>query len=301
VSILQIPVDNPDELLNTGFLGAGALGRWERSATGGGIGFAEIGTFALVTGTRLYTVYDPSGAVGSFYRVRYSKSDGSAPTPYSPEWVSGPDIGAYASLATFRAFLRDQAGTTSADGDVELLALEAAARAIDRECGRQFHVMTTATARVYAIGLSTMPVGWPLFGRRFAVDTDDFADVAGMQVAFDATGNGSYTTVSTAYRPTPFNGPAKGFPYTGLLFDIGLLPPFYGGMVQVTAKWGWLATPPNVVYANLIQASRFLKRRDSPYGVAGSPDMGNEIRLLAKLDPDVALSLRSYKAEWGNQ
>jgi hypothetical protein len=297
VSILQVPVDNPDELLNTGFLGAGALGRWERSATGGGAGFSEIGTFALVAGTRLYTIYDPSGTVGSFYRVRYSKSDGSAPTPYSAEWVSGPDVGAYASLAMLRAYVRDS-GT--ADGDLELLALEAAARAIDRECGRTFHAMTTATARVFTAGLSTGPVGWPFYGRQYAVDVDDFSTVTGLVVKFDTTGNGGYNTTVTAFRPQPANALAAGLPYTSLLFDLGTLPPFNADGVQVTAAWGWVATPPGVVNANLVQAARFLKRRDSPYGVAGSPDLGNEMRLLARLDPDVVMLLRPYKLDWGS-
>jgi hypothetical protein len=44
----------------------------------------------------------------------------------------------------------------------------------------------------------------------------------------------------------------------------------------------------------MLQASRFYARRDSPYGVAGSPDLGSEVRLLSKVDPDVAVSLADY-------
>ena len=39
------------------------------------------------------------------------------------------------------------------------------------------------------------------------------------------------------------------------------------------------------------EASRWFARRNSPYGIAGSPEMGSELRLLAKLDPDVAVML----------
>ena len=123
-----------------------------------------------------------------------------------------------------------------------------------------------------------------------------------MTVAFDASGNGSYTNTTTAFRLAPFNAPSIGMPYRTLLFNVGVIPSIYGfdaEGVQVTAKWGWSAVPAAVVNANLIQAARFLKRRDSPYGIAGSPDMGNEMRLLAKLDPDVALLLRHYKVLWG--
>ena len=69
--------------------------------------------------------------------------------------------------------------------------------------------------------------------------------------------------------------------------------------MQITANWGWNIIPSAIVNANLIQASRFLKRRDSPFGIAGSPEMGNEMRLLAKLDPDVMLLLQDYRLDWG--
>jgi hypothetical protein len=64
--------------------------------------------------------------------------------------------------------------------------------------------------------------------------------------------------------------------------------------VKVTALWGWTAVPVAVKQATLLQASRFFSRRHSPYGVAGSPELGSEIRLLARVDPDVGVSLRDY-------
>lgn len=56
--------------------------------------------------------------------------------------------------------------------------------------------------------------------------------------------------------------------------------------------------PAVVSSACLIQAARFFVRRDSSYGIAGSPELGNELRLLARLDPDVALLLTSVKRWW---
>jgi hypothetical protein len=133
------------------------------------------------------------------------------------------------------------------------------------------------------------------------VDTDDFSDTTGLVVAFDATGNGAYTTTVTGYRAGPMNAPDKGLPYNSLLFDLGVVPPLWEEGVRVTVAWGWAAHPPAVVGANLLQAHRFLKRRDSPFGVAGSPELGNELRLLAKVDPDVAVMLSPYKLDWGVQ
>lgn len=57
--------------------------------------------------------------------------------------------------------------------------------------------------------------------------------------------------------------------------------------------------PDSIVMACLLQAGRFYKRRDALFGIAGSPEMGNEMRLLAKLDPDVALLVKSAYDMWG--
>ena len=52
--------------------------------------------------------------------------------------------------------------------------------------------------------------------------------------------------------------------------------------------------PSSVKLAVLLQASRWVKRREAPFGIAGSPEMGNELRLLAKLDPDVMVLLAGH-------
>lgn len=210
---------------------------------------------------------------------------------------------AYATMAQFRLYVRNSKTTDATDPDYtfELDALEAAARAIDRCCGRQFKVASATTARYFSVGVSTTRSAW---GPRFAIDIDDVFDLTGMLVKFDATGNGSYTSTTTAYRAMPKNAADFGQPYSSLLLDLGVIPTIFAydrEGVQVTAKWGWTTIPNAVVQANLLQAARFLKRRDSPYGVAGSPEMGNEMRLLARVDPDVAVMLAQYKNDWGNQ
>jgi hypothetical protein len=66
----------------------------------------------------------------------------------------------------------------------------------------------------------------------------------------------------------------------------------------ITVKWGWTAFPVPVVNAAKLQTARFVARRDSPYGIAGSPDQGSEMRLLARVDPDVAVILRPFVRVW---
>lgn len=57
--------------------------------------------------------------------------------------------------------------------------------------------------------------------------------------------------------------------------------------------------PAAITYACILQAARLVKRKDAIFGVLGSPEMGGEIRLLAKLDPDVQVLVRPYKRWWG--
>jgi hypothetical protein len=99
----------------------------------------------------------------------------------------------------------------------------------------------------------------------------------------------------------PVNAAAEGQPWTNLIVnrDSAVTPGGTEDGIEVTATFGWTAVPVPIKQATAMQASRFLSRRDSPFGVAGSPEAGNEIRLLPKLDPDVALTVRSYYRWWG--
>jgi hypothetical protein len=62
--------------------------------------------------------------------------------------------------------------------------------------------------------------------------------------------------------------------------------------------WGWDAVPDAVKEATLLQGSRLDFRRVAPAGVAGSPETGSEVRLLARVDPDVAVSLKDFIRWW---
>lgn len=168
--------------------------------------------------------------------------------------------------------------------DVALaLAITAASRAIDGYCNRQFGKVAAPEERTY--------VAAPRFDRgRWAVDIDDVMSTTGMTVAVSGG-------AVTAYTLEPRNAAAEGRPWTRLVFDVDapLVPLHTDRDVTLVAPWGWSAVPSTVKLACALQASRFQSRRDSPYGVAGSPDMGNELRLLARLDPDVQTSLTPYR------
>lgn len=203
-----------------------------------------------------------------------------------------PDVvaDAYATMATFRLFVRNSATTDATDADTayELMALEAAARAIETFCNRKFEVPAQNVSARYFTPLPDPDIHAVCY-------VDDFFSTTSMTVAFDTSGNGDYGTATTAYRVAPYNAASKDKPYTHLVFDSGTYPPQVEGSVKVEALWGWTAIPKTIENANLIQAARFLKRRDAAFGVAGSPEMGNELRLLSRVDPDVAVMLAGFK------
>lgn len=287
---LHMTCPNPDELI--GAWGAGSRIRIQSSATQTGT-YADVAFVVLVSLQTAYAYEHVAGIDSTWYKVRFEDSTGANANDYGAPFQSGDATSAYASIAAFRSFTRNQYITDAADPDtfIESLALATAARAIDAECRRTFQLAGTApaTARIYSAVCSTDGYG------RYSIEMDDVADPSSITVSFDSSGNGDYTSPCVDFRVGPSNAAAKGLPYRELVFDLGVIVPYVRDGVQVTAPWGWAAWPPTITLANLIQASRFLKRRDAPFGVAGSPDMGSEIRLLAKLDPDVALMVDDYK------
>lgn len=177
----------------------------------------------------------------------------------------------YASASDLKASLR----ISDAVDDAELARwVTTASRAVDAHCNRQFGQLAAPAARTYR-----RPVAYDYAVELWLLEIDDVQDVTGMTV-----GGVAYATSGAVLLPD--NAPADGRPWERLGFvDPPTLP------LVVVARWGWAAVPTPVVSATLLQAARFHARRDAPFGVAGSPEAGSEMRLLARLDPDVAVSL----------
>lgn len=200
----------------------------------------------------------------------------------------------YASTSELASLVR--VGDVADDAQLAL-ALSTASRAVDLACGRQFGLLSAAEARTYT-------ARWDRTAYRWVIEVDDLMTTTGLVVKVDSLQlDGSYpNTIDNAFVQTrPGNAVAKGRPWTSLAIR-PQAPTWMSGDeagIQVTAKWGWSAVPIAVKHATLLQASRLLARRDSPFGVAGSPDLGSEMRLLAKLDPDVAVAVAPFRRWWG--
>jgi len=188
---------------------------------------------------------------------------------WAPEYVASADLKAYLRI-------------TDTDDDVQIdLAVTAASRAVDRYTNRQFGLLSAPEARKYT-------ARWDKSRCKWVVDIDDLMTNVGLTVAGDAA--------ITDYSLRPTNADLKGKPWTQIVLNSGGNGREDG--VTVTAKFGWSDVPVAIQQATLLQASRLFKRRDAPFGVAGSPEQGSELRLLAKVDADVEVVLGPYRRWW---
>lgn len=137
-NVLKITVDNPDEILNAGAYGAGAVLRVQ-SAT------AEVGPFTdvsgtgstptipIVSGTTAYDAYDPNGATDTWYRTRYENAGATRASDWSAAFQVGRQF--YADLAD----LKEMVNPPDDSRDNLLLdLLEAATDGITELCERDF-------------------------------------------------------------------------------------------------------------------------------------------------------------------
>ncbi len=186
-------------------------------------------------------------------------------------------------------------------GDDALLAecITAASRNVDRATNRQFGVLAAAEAAYYTW------TGDYLDGRQ-AVPIDDLQSVTNLAVAVDTDDNATWDTTitnGTDFDLWPWNAARNGNPWTHILLrsstTLGSFPKT-AKAIRVTAVFGWTAVPKLVVEATRILATERFARRNAAFGVAGSPELGNEMRLLERLDPDVAVDVKAMRrVSWG--
>lgn len=191
--------------------------------------------------------------------------------------IPAADSTLYAGLALLKAAL----GITDTTRDVLLgQALSSSARQIDKHCGRRFYADTTSV-RIYR---TRDRVVRDADGDLLLVD--DIATDTGLIVQ---VGDGTAWTTVTDYETEPDGALSRNEPITGLRRISGR---WSARRARVTAVPGWPAVPDQIVQAHLMQATRLFRRKDSPEGLAGSPDFG--VVRLGRIDPDVQALLAPY-------
>lgn len=148
--------------------------------------------------------------------------------------------------------LKDRLGIDDDADDPELTsAADAASRAVNRFCGRQFQKADAPSERVF-----------PVTGGVLLVD--DFHTTDGLIV-------GGVAYSAEAFELEPENGVVDGepgWPYWRI-YASGL-----SGRVTVTAAWGWADVPDPIVEATAMTAIEIFKMRDAPFGIQGMADFG---------------------------
>ncbi len=193
----------------------------------------------------------------------------------------------YCTLAEIKASLNI---TDSVDDTALESAVTAASRMIDDYTERFFYVNGSVGSPVtrYYTALDA-----------YTINIDDITYVS--EIATDDNFDFTYGTVFTTsdYMVEPINNPIKGWPYSRVLAIGSYIFPYQlPQAVRVKGVWGFSAVPAEVNMAALIQSSRLFGRRQSPFGIAGSPDLGT-VRLFSRLDADVEVLLRPYRKNGG--
>ena len=167
----------------------------------------------------------------------------------------------YATIQQISARLGDQVRS------VDIAYLESkitpASRAIDQWCGQEFGTAAEVSTRTF------------LVDNQHTVLVDPFHTTTGLVIKTDADDDGTFETTWAAadYALGRFGGRQANLlsaPYDRIVavgshrFPVGNLRP---EPLQVTAKWGWAATPTVVAEACQIITLDLWARKDTPLGV----------------------------------
>ena len=186
----------------------------------------------------------------------------------------------YATLAELKSSLTI---TDTSDDALLELAITSTSRMIDDFTGRFFYANGTSQSPVIRYYTPNDP--WSLA-------VDDFVSIS--EIATDDNFNQTWSTVwaTSDFMVEPINNPRRGWPYTRLLATGRYVWPYYLPQAcKITGVWGWPAVPAEVNQACILQSARIFVRKQSPFGIAGTPELGT-VRLSSRLDPDVQAFLR---------
>ena len=183
----------------------------------------------------------------------------------------------YATLAELKARL----DILDTDDDSVLEAIvEAASRQIDGWCSRTFYA---ATATRYftpeSIDLLILP--------------DDLMSVTTLKTDEDGDRTYETTWATTDYDLEPANAATYTHIYTAPDGRYGF--PTHRRAVEIAGSWGYASTAPDAINeACLLLSARLWKRKDAPFGIAGSSDAG-QLQTLPGMDPDVKQLIQPYR------
>lgn len=279
-NVIKASVENPEELLNAGMYGAGAIIRLQSATTEAGA-YANESTASLVTGTNAYTLYDADGTSTTWYRSRYENAGGTSVSDWSTAFqVGGEEGGLICSLYDVKQRLGILPSVTTSDEEI-LDLIRAETDEIERVTGRDFTgERSDSTFRVDTCWGRTL---WLPKGIQ-SVTTLTYA------VNDQPATGGTYTTIaSTGYalRPSATER-APYWPATeiALLSTSGAM--FYDAIngAEITGKRGFAEVPPSVarIGATAVVNQFLTKGSSGPRAVIGPDGRATILRDISPAD-----------------
>lgn len=226
------------------------------------------------TGTYDYTI--PLSTTGPWY-WQWDVSGAVVDRAYGSVLAANPAPPSYASLADVKEFLK----ISDTRDDAELLKrLPAATRRVEKDCGRRFWTTNGVSARTYRARHPELLM------------VDDIATTTGLIIEVGRTASGWSTVDSGSVDFLPENAEADYRAIEILQRVVGVWPVYGSTRVRITAQWGWLAVPEDIVTATCIQTARLFRRKDAIEGIVGNSDYG-PVR-ISRYDADYDQLIHPY-------
>jgi hypothetical protein len=300
-NILTIGVEQPDQILNAGAYGAGAVIRLQTAATEAGA-FADVSgagstpTTTVVTATNSYTGYDPNGIVSSWYRTRFENVGATRLSDWSPAFQVGDETsGLLCSLPDVCQRMFGTSTTTANNTEQILDIIRGVSADIEDHVGRWLAPRPTNPASEMTLLFDVECLSRELLleqGHRIAGVRS--VSAVGLATQSQPETGGSYTAATLAdvlLRPRPTaDGPASRLVLSNLAGSF-----FYPGYntVQVTGSFGFASVPFDIQEVAIAAVTkRFIGKETAAPIVTIGPDGGTTI--LADLSPGNRATLARY-------
>ena len=279
-NVIRVSVENADELLNAGAYDALAIVRLQSSATEAGA-YTNEATATLVSGTKIYTLYDANGTTTTWYRTRYENQAGTNVSEWSAVFRTG------ATGICDLLDVRQRLGISDTSEDENLIEyIDQVTTYILGKTGREF--LPYSGTRTYDVPYAATALIIPQGVR--AITTLSYATTSQPDTG------GTYTALAaTDYylRPLPHE---RDYGWTATRIELntwtGALRFFTGGhsMVQAVGDFGWAEPPSDVAGIGMTLVTGLHRERGSSGGDSFTINIDGSRtfeRMLSKRDRDV--------------
>lgn len=284
-NILSPNVPNPDQLLNAGAYGAGAVIQVQSGAVAAGP-FTDDGTVPIVTGVTSYTYYDLDGTTTTWYRTRYENAAGTTASEWSDPFLpnQSSSLGQYVTPTTLKMRL----GITGTVNDLLFDQIcDETNQWIESYTGRILAPVASATYLFDGYGLSS---AYRIDLGRLGAREVTLLESGTNGTTFSTVASGQYSL-----RPLAQDRALSGEPASHIYMTTGYRLPVGYGNIRVTMTAGFSVIPDDVRAVAINIATRAWHGRQSGMAdVVGSDETGEPI-VTKIIAPEFKRTLDHYR------